>query len=167
MTDEEMDAFRRNNARYREVYQFPFILAVRNATKQTELAALAGRAESGAPYERELSVALEQVHKIAWMRLLAALDLAACRGFLTCHVLDTASGCPGKPKQGPRLSDVTRSGVGVLRKPIAISTIVSFLFRRDIHFFLLAPSRVPQPAACASSSTGCPRPRGRAWWEST
>jgi 2-oxo-4-hydroxy-4-carboxy-5-ureidoimidazoline decarboxylase len=95
MTDEEMDLFRRHNARYWEIYQFPFILAVRNATKQTVLAALKGRVEGGSCYEREFSVALEQVHKIAWMRMLAALDLTSCQGFLTCHVLDTANGCPG------------------------------------------------------------------------
>jgi hypothetical protein len=36
------------------------------------------------------------VHKIAWMRLLTKFDLSDAKGFLTCHVLDTANGCPGK-----------------------------------------------------------------------
>jgi hydroxyisourate hydrolase len=36
---------------------------------------------------------LDQVHKIAWMRILQALSWKQV-GFLTCHVLDTANGCP-------------------------------------------------------------------------
>jgi hydroxyisourate hydrolase len=30
------------------------------------------------------------------MRLLSAIDTEDAKGFLTCHVLDTANGCPGK-----------------------------------------------------------------------
>jgi OHCU decarboxylase len=113
LTDQEMDAFRADSARYRETYQFPFILAVRNATKHTVLAALKGRVDRKGTYESELSVALEQVHKIAWMRLLEAIDLSTCRGFLTCHVLDTANGCPGTRKRNripcPSLTRAPRS----------------------------------------------------------
>jgi 2-oxo-4-hydroxy-4-carboxy-5-ureidoimidazoline decarboxylase len=93
MTEDEMSTFQANNALYRQRFGFPFILAVRNATKSTVLAALQGRVNRS--YQDELVTALEQVHKIAWMRLLSKLDLSSCPGFLTCHVLDTANGCPG------------------------------------------------------------------------
>jgi 2-oxo-4-hydroxy-4-carboxy-5-ureidoimidazoline decarboxylase len=106
MTEDEMSTFQANNALYRQRFGFPFILAVRNATKSTVLAALQGRANRS--YQDELATALEQVHKIAWMRLLSKLDLSACQGFLTCHVLDTANGCPGasvlSSRVFPRLS---------------------------------------------------------------
>jgi 2-oxo-4-hydroxy-4-carboxy-5-ureidoimidazoline decarboxylase len=94
MTDDETARFTKFNTMYREKFNFPFILAVRNATKYTVLAALEGRVKN--PYEREFATAMEQVHKIAWMRLLAALDHKDAKGFLTCHVLDTANGCAGK-----------------------------------------------------------------------
>ena len=94
LTVEELTNFNTWNTAYREKCGFPFILAVRNATKLTVLAALEGRVKN--PPEVEFAAALEQVHKIAWMRLLSKLDLSDAKGFLTCHVLDTANGCPGK-----------------------------------------------------------------------
>jgi 2-oxo-4-hydroxy-4-carboxy-5-ureidoimidazoline decarboxylase len=94
LTEEELERFTRLNTKYRENFGFPFILAVRNATKNTVLAALEGRV--GNADEVEFSTALQQVHKIAWMRLLAKIDTSNAEGFLTCHVLDTANGCPGE-----------------------------------------------------------------------
>ena len=94
MEGEELAKFNALNTQYRETFKFPFILAVRNATKFTVLSALGGRV-SNSP-EREFATALEQVHKIAWMRLLTNFYSSDFPGFLTCHVLDTASGCPGK-----------------------------------------------------------------------
>jgi 2-oxo-4-hydroxy-4-carboxy-5-ureidoimidazoline decarboxylase len=94
LSDDELTSFNVLNSKYRERFGFPFILAVRNATKYTVLAALKGRVGSTA--EVEFATALQQVHKIAWMRLLAKLDTSDAKGFLTCHVLDTANGCPGK-----------------------------------------------------------------------
>lgn len=93
LTPEENKRFTRLNTTYRAKFGFPFILAVRNATKFTVLAALEGRV--GNTHEKELTVAMEQVHKIAWMRLLSKFDLRDAKGFLTCHVLDTANGIPG------------------------------------------------------------------------
>lgn len=93
LTNDEFETFHLCNAKYREKFGFPFILAVRNATKYTVLAALQGRVHN--PVEVEFVTALEQVHKIAWMRLLTKLDTTNAQGFLTCHVLDTANGCPG------------------------------------------------------------------------
>jgi len=94
LTDAELETFHLCNSKYRETCGFPFILAVRNASKHTVLAALKGRVQN--PVEIEFATALQQVHKIAWMRLLATLDTSDAQGFLTCHVLDTANGCPGE-----------------------------------------------------------------------
>ena len=93
LTNEELEQFTTLNTAYRENFGFPFILAVRNATKFTVLAALKGRVTN--VVEVEFVTALQQVHKIAWMRLLAKIDTSDATGFLTCHVLDTANGCPG------------------------------------------------------------------------
>ena len=95
LTDEELERFTKYNSIYREKFGFPFILAVRNVTKYTVLTALQGRVTNHT-MEVEFVTALQQVHKIAWMRLLSKLDTSNAKGFLTCHVLDTANGCPGK-----------------------------------------------------------------------
>jgi 2-oxo-4-hydroxy-4-carboxy-5-ureidoimidazoline decarboxylase len=93
LTEEETERFNKMNTAYRAKFNFPFILAVRNATKFTVLAALEGRLPH--PVEKEFVTSLEQVHKIAWMRLLSKISTVDAEGFLTCHVLDTANGCPG------------------------------------------------------------------------
>jgi 2-oxo-4-hydroxy-4-carboxy-5-ureidoimidazoline decarboxylase len=92
LTEDEVTLFNKYNTEYREKFGFPFILAVRNASKNTVLSALEGRV--GNPNEVEFVGALQQVHKIAWMRLLSSLNTDDAQGFLTCHVLDTANGCP-------------------------------------------------------------------------
>jgi 2-oxo-4-hydroxy-4-carboxy-5-ureidoimidazoline decarboxylase len=92
MSADEVATFTKYNDTYKAKFSFPFILAVRNATKYTVLTALEGRVNHSV--ETELATALQQVHKIAWMRLLAGIDTSDAQGFLTCHVLDTAIGCP-------------------------------------------------------------------------
>ena len=94
LTADEEAMFTKLNTAYKEKFKFPFILAVRNASKHTILAALEGRVKHTP--EVEFVAALTQVHKIAWMRLLTKLDTSDAKGFLTCHVLDTASGIPGE-----------------------------------------------------------------------
>jgi 2-oxo-4-hydroxy-4-carboxy-5-ureidoimidazoline decarboxylase len=94
LTTEELERFTTCNSKYRSKFGFPFILAVRNATKFTVLSALEGRVLN--TVETEFAQAIVQVHKIAWMRILSAIDTEDAKGFLTCHVLDTAGGCPGK-----------------------------------------------------------------------
>ena len=94
MTNEELERFTCYNKSYKEKFGFPFILAVRNSTKYTVLSALEGRLANSA--EKEFVTAMEQVHKIAWMRLLSKLNTDDAAGFLTCHVLDTANGIPGR-----------------------------------------------------------------------
>ncbi len=93
LTEEERTTFQTFNTNYRTKFGFPFILAVRNATKYTVLSAIQGRID--ASYDSEFAGALYQVHKIAWMRLLTSFQIKHPKGFLTCHVLDTAHGCPG------------------------------------------------------------------------
>lgn len=92
LTDEERAKFTELNSNYRKKFGFPFILAARNATKYTVLSAIEGRVNRSP--EDEFAGALYQVGKIAWMRLLAAIRITNQKGFLTCHVLDTAAGSP-------------------------------------------------------------------------
>mmetsp|Transcript_29895 Transcript_29895/g.63407 ORF Transcript_29895/g.63407 Transcript_29895/m.63407 type:complete len:326 (-) Transcript_29895:174-1151(-) len=96
LTTEERTKFHEFNNKYKTKFQFPFILAVRNASKYTVLSALEGRVDSS--IEEEIGCALSQVDKIAWMRLLTIVDYSEGSnghgGFLTCHVLDTANGSP-------------------------------------------------------------------------
>lgn len=94
MTDEERSKFGTLNEEYKSKFGFPFILAARNATKYTVLSAIEGRVHL--TRDVEFAGALVQVSKIAWMRLLAALDTSGHKGFLTCHVLDTQNGCPAE-----------------------------------------------------------------------
>lgn len=89
---DELTKFHSMNNNYANKFQFPFILAVRNASKDTVLSALEGRLNNSR--EVEFAAAMTQVHKIAWMRLLTILDTSNSAGFLTVHVLDTANGIP-------------------------------------------------------------------------
>lgn len=91
LTREELTTFTQMNDAYKERFGFPFILAVRNASKRTILASFERRLQNSRP--TEIHQALQQIHKIAWMRLLGIVGHAHT-GFLTCHVLDTASGSP-------------------------------------------------------------------------
>lgn len=106
LSDHELERFSKANSGYRTKFGFPFILAVRNATKFTVLAALEGRLSNS--IENEFVNALSQVHKIAWMRLLTAISTDDANGFLTCHVLDTANGCPGTQHSSTASSDKPR-----------------------------------------------------------
>lgn len=90
-TKEELTQFTELNNAYRAKFGWPFIMAVRNATTRAILGAFERRLKNDSCAER--SECLLQIHKIAYMRLLAAVKPAPT-GFLTCHVLDTARGCP-------------------------------------------------------------------------
>lgn len=89
---DELTKFHSMNENYSTKFRFPFILAVRNASKYTVLSALEGRLNNSR--EVEFTSAITQVHKIAWMRLLSIVDTSESPGFLTVHVLDTANGIP-------------------------------------------------------------------------
>lgn len=91
LTQQELVQLTEMNSTYTKKMGHPFILAVRNASKATILGALKGRVQNSPTVE--FAACLAQVHKIAWMRLLTTVTPAPT-GFLTCHVLDTARGCP-------------------------------------------------------------------------
>ena len=91
LTAEELSKLTSLNERYTAKFGFPFILAVRNASKRVIFAALERRMAGDLVEER--AEALAQVHKIAWLRLLDSVE-GNGKGFLTCHVLDVASGTP-------------------------------------------------------------------------
>lgn len=124
LTETELERFTTANTAYRTKFGFPFILAVRNATKFTVLAALEGRLPK--PVETEFVQALTQVHKIAWMRLLAAINTDKAQGFLTCHVLDTANGCPGK-------QNLYTVAVGTIMNQLSPSQLQPVCSRKDAH----------------------------------
>ncbi|KAG8467918.1 hypothetical protein KFE25_006970 [Diacronema lutheri] len=87
----EMAEFTALNGAYTTKFGFPFILAVRNASKRIILGSF--RRRVGNARGVEMAECLAQVRKIAWMRL-RLLAPPAPTGKLTCHVLDTAHGCP-------------------------------------------------------------------------
>jgi len=85
------------NAAFSARFGFPFILAVRNASIATILAAINRRL--GSSPEAERIEALREVQAISWMRLLGRVSPAAT-GVVSLHVLDTvragpAVGLPG------------------------------------------------------------------------
>jgi 2-oxo-4-hydroxy-4-carboxy-5-ureidoimidazoline decarboxylase len=83
MEGDELAKFKSMNAAYKDKFGFPFILAVRNASKNTVLSALEGRLPNSV--DQEFVTAMQQVHKIAWMRLLSKINTDDAKGFLTCH----------------------------------------------------------------------------------
>ena len=91
LTAEELARFQTLNSAYRAKFDFPFILAVRNASKGLILNAFEPRISNTRGLE--LAAAIAQVHKIAWMRLRLIVRHEPV-GKLTCHVLDTARGAP-------------------------------------------------------------------------
>ncbi len=72
LTAEEYRHFHDLNDRYRERFGFPFILAVKGHDKTSILAAFEARLPNDADTERE--TALQQIYKIAHLRLLALTE---------------------------------------------------------------------------------------------
>ncbi len=67
LTDDERAAFTRLNAAYVDRFGFPFIIAVRDNTKASILAAFETRIANS--HEQEFATACRQVERIAWYRL--------------------------------------------------------------------------------------------------
>ena len=67
LSDEEYERFSDRNARYRERFDFPFIVCARGTTKQGVLDAFESRLMNSR--EAEISEALLQIHEIARLRL--------------------------------------------------------------------------------------------------
>lgn len=69
LTPDEYDAFTRTNAAYRERFGFPFVVCVREHTKESILRTAAERLEHSR--DEEVRVALGEIAKIARLRLKA------------------------------------------------------------------------------------------------
>ncbi|SFJ86460.1 allantoinase PuuE [Celeribacter neptunius] len=67
LTDAERTAFEALNGKYTEKFGFPFIIAVKDNTKETILAAFHARLEHSR--DEEFKTACQQVERIAWHRL--------------------------------------------------------------------------------------------------
>ncbi len=91
LSHDELQRFTSLNEAYHARFAMPYIMAVRNADKARILAGFAGRLHNSVA--TEVTTALAEIHKIAWMRLLT-LVVPALTGRLTTHVLDTGLGRP-------------------------------------------------------------------------
>lgn len=67
LSDEEVAAFERNNAAYREKFGFPFVICARQNRKDAILAAFPRRLANSR--EQEIATALQEIYKIAELRL--------------------------------------------------------------------------------------------------
>jgi OHCU decarboxylase len=70
-TADEFERFQSLNASYKEKFGFPFIMAVRESKRSQILDAFASRLDND--YNAEFETALQEIHKIARLRL-AALE---------------------------------------------------------------------------------------------
>lgn len=73
-TPEEYAQFQQLNDDYKAKFDFPFVMAVRNSSRQDILAAFVERLDND--YDAEFETAIEQIHQIAAMRL-QAMEQAA------------------------------------------------------------------------------------------
>ena len=71
-TREEYGRFQELNDQYKQKFGFPFVMAVKGSNRQEILAAFAARLNNDV--ETEFERAIEEIHKIAWIRLLAMND---------------------------------------------------------------------------------------------
>ncbi len=67
LTPDEYDAFTRTNTAYRERFDLPFVVCVREHTKESILRVAAERLSNGK--DEEIRVALEEIAKIARLRM--------------------------------------------------------------------------------------------------
>lgn len=68
-TPEEFEMFQSLNDRYKDKFGFPFVMAVRNSTRQEILAAFMARLNND--QDTEFATAISEIHQIAEMRLAA------------------------------------------------------------------------------------------------
>ena len=66
-TQDEYEQFQSLNNRYKQKFGFPFVMAVRNSSRQQILAIFERRLQS--EYDDEFEAALVEIHKIARLRL--------------------------------------------------------------------------------------------------
>ena len=68
-TTDEFEKFQSLNTAYKEKFSFPFIMAVRDSNRPEILEAFASRLDND--YDTEFETALQEIHKIARLRLTA------------------------------------------------------------------------------------------------
>lgn len=68
-TEEEYERFQALNAAYKERFGFPFVMAVRGSSRQEILEAFSARLDNES--DVELETAIEEIHKIARLRIAA------------------------------------------------------------------------------------------------
>ena len=68
-TPEEFARFQELNDRYKRKFEFPFVMAVRNSNRNEILSAFEARLQNSV--EEEFETAIEEIHKIARLRLKA------------------------------------------------------------------------------------------------
>ena len=71
-TADEFEKFQSLNDSYKEKFGFPFIMAVRESNRSQILVAFASRLDND--YSEEFETALQEIHKIARLRLTAMED---------------------------------------------------------------------------------------------
>jgi len=71
-TADEFEKFQSLNTSYKEKFGFPFIMAVRESNRSQILDAFASRLDND--YSEEFETALQEIHKIARLRLTALED---------------------------------------------------------------------------------------------
>ena len=91
LSAEEIQLFQTNNAAYREKFGFPFVICARLNKKDAILSGFRQRLPH--TREHEIETALEEIFKIAELRLRDIVE-AAKPAKLSTHVLDTTRGCP-------------------------------------------------------------------------
>ena len=66
---QEYETLQTLNTKYKDKFGFPFVMAVRESDRVEIIAAFASRLDNS--YEVEFETALQEIHKIAWLRLKA------------------------------------------------------------------------------------------------
>jgi 2-oxo-4-hydroxy-4-carboxy-5-ureidoimidazoline decarboxylase len=120
LSDEEFAAFHRLNEAYRGRFAFPFIVCVRRHTKASILREFERRSRN--PIADETDTALTEICRIAALRLDERVDAPErlqVHGYLSTHVLDTAS---GRPAAGVSVSLVEMAGATDARVIVRTAT---------------------------------------------
>jgi 2-oxo-4-hydroxy-4-carboxy-5-ureidoimidazoline decarboxylase len=97
LTAEETALFQKQNDAYRRKFDFPFIICARLNKKEVMLEAMAGRLQNSR--QQEIHAALEEIFKIAALRLRDLIGEQNAIAKLSTHVLDTAQGRPARDMQ--------------------------------------------------------------------
>lgn len=97
LTTDEIVLFQKYNSEYRTTFGFPFVICARLNKKEAILAGFEKRLKNSR--EQEIQTALQEIFKIAELRLRDLITTQAVTNKLSTHVLDTANGCPAAGMQ--------------------------------------------------------------------